>query len=360
MKRPQLIKFFAVCTLILLVPFISVSQKKDTARVLDPDIEFYKQGVKLMDSLRYKEAIKIFQKAIKENPMYFQAFNKMAMCKARLRDFKGAEKDLAKSMKIQPDDHGTLKYLGIVYLEDMKYDSAKKYLDSAKALMKDDQELEFYSGNLKFIKNDYKGAIANYTQAIFLKENYGEAYLKRGYILFKQQNYKNAIKDLTRGLELSIADSSNVVVIRARADSYFEMGDFNSAIKDYSRIVTVDPNNEEAYAFRGAAKIEVKDFSGAIDDETKAIDINKNSFIAYNFRGVAKGGLKTFGPAIADFDMSIKIKGNYASAFVNRASVKFAMGQKKSACDDLYKADTLGSNIAYKYIESYCKDLDKK
>jgi hypothetical protein len=58
--------------------------------------------------------------------------------------------------------------------------------------------------------------------------------------------------------------------------------------------------------------------------------------------------------------MSIKLKLDFSSAYVNRASIKYAMNQKKAACDDLYKADQLGSNIAFKYIESYCKDVESK
>jgi hypothetical protein len=35
------------------------------------------------------------------------------------------------------------------------------------------------------------------------------------------------------------------------------------------------------------------------------------------------------------------------------------MGDKKKACQDLEKAEQCGSNVAYKYIEAYCKDLKK-
>jgi len=241
----------------------------------------------------------------------------------------------------------------------MKYDNAKKYLDSAIKINKDDEELLYFSGMLQMIGKNYNGALLTFTKAIDLKENYGPPYLKRGLIYSLQKNYKYCIRDITNGLQLSLADSSNLEVIRARADANFEIGDFNGAIKDYSRIIFVDAKNEIAYTFRGAAKIEVNDFSSAIEDETKAINLNKKSFVAYNFRGTAKGGIKAYEAALEDLNESISIKVDYPNAYVNRANIYWQKKQKKKACNDLYKADQCGSKIAYKIIEANCKDLDK-
>jgi tetratricopeptide (TPR) repeat protein len=351
-------RIFLLTVLLSVFTIALNAQKKDTLRALDKDQEYYKQGIKLMDSAKYKEAIKLFQKALKENNVFYQAHNKIAVCKVKLNDFKGAEKELEKSLKIQADDAGTLKYLGFVYMEDRKYKEARMYFDSAYKVAKDDYELEYYIANLKMLGNDYKGAITNLDQAIFIKENYGDAWLKRGLAFSKLKNYKYTVRDITRALELNPQDSSNIDAFKARGEASYQLGDFQQAVEDYGRIITVDPKNEDAYIYRGAARIEINDNSGAIDDETKAIELNKNSFMAYNLRGVAKGGLKTYGEAIKDLDQAIKIKMDYAPAYVNRASIKYAMNEKRKACDDLYKADQLGSNIAYKYIESYCRGME--
>jgi hypothetical protein len=44
---------------------------------------------------------------------------------------------------------------------------------------------------------------------------------------------------------------------------------------------------------------------------------------------------------------------------VNRAALKFASKDKRGACEDLNKADSLGDQVAYKWIEKYCKDMQK-
>lgn len=340
--------------------FISLQfgQKKDSVRLLDPDKVYFNQGCQKIDSSEFKEAIRFFLKAIKVNPMYHQAFNKIAYCKYKLGDLKGAEAELEKSIKIQPDDITTLKYMGFIFYEDREYEKSLACLDSARKHTNThaDYELEYLLGNLYFAKNDYKTAVAYYNSAIEIKTNYGDAYRGRGLTYQKMRNHKNAILDLSKALELIPADSSNAEVFRARSSAYFESGDYPSAIKDFSRLIIINPKDEHAYMKRGAAKIETGDYSGAIEDETRAIELNDDSFMAYNLRGVAKGGLKSFKPALEDLDKAIKIKFNYHAAYVNRASIRYALNDKKKACEDLYKADQLGSDVAFRYIENYCSN----
>ena len=68
--------------------------QKDTSKHKTPEVDLYKNACKLMDSSKYKEAIVIFKNAIKLKPDYIEALNKMAQSKIKLKDFKGAEKDL--------------------------------------------------------------------------------------------------------------------------------------------------------------------------------------------------------------------------------------------------------------------------
>jgi len=63
----------------------------DTTRTLDPAADLYKASMKLIDSLRYKEAIKLLEKAVKikkDNPDYY---NKLALCDMQLNDFSAAQ-----------------------------------------------------------------------------------------------------------------------------------------------------------------------------------------------------------------------------------------------------------------------------
>ncbi len=68
-------------------------------------------------------------------------------------------------------------------------------------------------------------------------------------------------------------------------------------------------------------------------------------------------GLNKFKEALQDLDYAIKLKFDYASAYVNRAAVKYAIKDRRGACKDLEKADALGDQMAYPLIQEYCKGM---
>lgn len=342
----------------LFLTFLSVcfaqKSKTDTTRTLDPAADLYKASSKLIDSLKYKDAIKLLDKAIKIKKDYSEAYNKLAFCNMQLNDFASAQKNLELSLKYTPDNFNSLKYLGRACFLNKKYDQAKRYYESADSLLPHDVELMCFSAELKILGQDLKGALELYNNIIYEKDNYAAAYIGRGMLKFRQKEYPYAIKDIEKGLVLfkyqKIADD----VYLSLAQSKFEAGDYRSALKVFDTLVNRNPKNEYALTYRGASKINTNDFSGAIKDLDEAIKLNPKSYIAYNFRGTAKGGLKQNVEAIKDFDLCIKLKVNYASVYVNRAAIKMASKDKRGACEDLNKADQLGSEIAIQYLQQFC------
>ena len=59
----------------------------------------------------------------------------------------------------------------------------------------------YFKGSNKFDNKDYKGSIADYTKAIELKPDFGEAYIFRGAAKFRLEDYRGAIVDFTKAIE---------------------------------------------------------------------------------------------------------------------------------------------------------------
>jgi tetratricopeptide (TPR) repeat protein len=333
---------------------LAQKSKTDTTRTLDPAADLYKASMKLIDSLRYKEAIKLLEKSVKIKKDYAEAYNKIAFCYMQLNNFADAQKNLEFSLKHDPDNFNCIKYLGRACFLNKKYSEAKRYYDNADSLVGHDVELMCYIAELRAFGKDLKGALEMYNNVTYEKDNYAPAYLGRGMLKFKQKEYPYAIKDIEKGLTLSKYQKIDNEVYTALAQSKFEISAFKSAIKVFDTLVNRNPKNEYALTYRGASKINVNDFSGAIKDLDEAIKLNPKSYIAYNFRGTAKGGLKQNVAALEDFGFCIKLKVDYPSVYVNRAAIKMASKDRKGACEDLNKADQLGSDIAIQYIQQYC------
>jgi tetratricopeptide (TPR) repeat protein len=61
-----------------------------------------------------------------------------------------------------------------------------------------------------------------------------------------------------------------------------------------------------------------------------------------------------FEEAIEQLDKAIAVKANYADAYYNRGQCHFYMGDRYSACDDWFKADSLGKpNLGDKLSKCY-------
>lgn len=326
--------------------------QEDTANA---EMAIYKDGCKLLDSAKYKDAINLFKKAIKEKSDFIPAYNKMAIAKMKLEDLKGAEKDLQTALKLSSNDFDTQKNLAIIYYKTKRYNESKQMMDSAFYDKAEDAELLYYKAKLMFDGKANKPALDACAQALDINPKYIDVLVLKAEIRFAMKEYPYVVKELNDAIKLIPADKPNYDAYKLRAKARFETADYKNAVKDWTIYLEQFPQEEAALVARGASKIESGDFAGAIADLDAAIKINDKNPVSYNYRGVAKGENKQFVDGLKDLDYAIKLRFNYAEAFVNRAAIKFASKDKQGACEDLNKADSLGDEMAIRLIETYCK-----
>jgi tetratricopeptide (TPR) repeat protein len=356
-------RLFREISCLLLTMFITCQSRSQTSLARDSlpvHLKLYNEGVKLIDSGKFEQAIPFFKKSLKERKDFWEAFNRMAYAKIKLKDFKSAAKDLEKSDKVSPFNYETYKLQGINFYLDNKYNESKKILDSAfyyhELDQMEDAELLYYRASLMFKGKKPKEALGVCETALEFKPGYMEVFMLKAQIRFNSREYNYAIRELDQAIELMTLLNTDYLAYKLRAKSRFEIGDFKGAVSDWNVYIDAIPKEEEALVSRAAAKINVDDNSGAIADLDDAIKLNPTNPVSYCYRGVAKGGNKSYIEAVKDLDYSIKLKFNYPAAYVNRAAIKMAVKDKRGACEDLEKADRLGDEMAYRLIETYCKN----
>jgi tetratricopeptide (TPR) repeat protein len=290
------------------------------------------------------------------NPTSFEAFNVMALCKIELNDISEAKNLLQKSMKLQIDNLEALTFYAYAYAKKGDHQGAVTMIK--KALAFDDQNIQtiYYAGIVYQLGSDKKIASDYFSKVIDKNERHALALMNRGYIKFESSLFKYAIQDLNTADSFLLRNQKTVQLYTYLARAKAALNDNRGCIESYNRVLELDAKNEMAYTYRGAAKLSLNDVNGAIDDLTKAIEINGKSHVAYNYRGTAKGGQGVYDEALKDLDKSIKLKFDYASAYFNRAAVLFSKKDKINACEDLKKAESLGHELAFKYVERYCKN----
>ena len=133
------------------------------------------------------------------------------------------------------------------------------------------------------------------------------SHVQNGQYFYDIGLYDKAISEFTKALE---KDGSNVLAYVWRAHSYFELGDYRSALKDSSVALAYDPDNDylNLRRMRGISQIHLGIFQSAIVEYDIVIskDLLVNTDDYYN-RGFAYYSIDQFWKAIPDFTQAILI-----------------------------------------------------
>ncbi|NWW80870.1 RPAP3 protein, partial [Climacteris rufus] len=102
---------------------------------------------------------------------------------------------------------------------------------------------------------------------------------EKGNNYFKQGNFDEAIKCYTRGM---YSDPYNPVLPTNRASAFYRMKKFSVAESDCNLALALDKNYTKAYARRGAARFALKNLQGAKEDYEKVLELDADNFEAKN------------------------------------------------------------------------------
>ena len=163
------------------------------------------------------------------------------------------------------------------------------------------------------------------------------AYLA-GEKFYEAGNYNNAITEFGRAITLK-ADYTGAYVYRGNARR--KMGDLNRAIEDYTRALNLDSEYAEVYNYRGFVYAQRGDFRRATEDYTRAIRYRANYADAYFNRAYAYSELGNWDGAIADYTQVIKLEPSNAVAYNQRANAWYNKGDESKASADYDAAEKL-------------------
>ena len=122
---------------------------------------------------RYKEAIKYYDQIISKidinSQLYAEILYRRGGCYERLGDYASSDKDLLKSLEVNPDDALTLNYLAYSWLErEHKIDLSLQMLEKAYAKRSNDPHIIDSIGWAYYLINDYVKAENFLKQAVEL------------------------------------------------------------------------------------------------------------------------------------------------------------------------------------------------
>lgn len=166
-----------------------------------------------------------------------------------------------------------------------------------------------------------------------------DAYRSRGDARSDLGRFQEAVADYTKVMELNPADTR---IYCARAAAYRSLGQTSRAIEDLDRAIALDPRDACAYISRGAIYCDVTNQPElAVRDFAKAIELDPKDVVAYTNLGNACLKLKKFDQAIAKYSKAIELDPNYATAYQGRAFAYQALGKAAEVKLDVAKTQEL-------------------
>lgn len=128
-------------------------------------------------------------------------------------------------------------------------------------------------------------------------------------------------------------------------------GDNDKAIADYDEAIRLNPNDADAYKYRGIAYWLKADYIHAIADFTSILRITPHDVVAQSNRGKAYINNGDYDLAIQDFNWIIDHSHKDASAYHDRGVAYYNKGDTEKAIEDLEMAlriNPYDSNIKQK------------
>ncbi len=192
-------------------------------------------------------------------------------------------------------------------------------------------------------------ALEMYNKAIAMNKAEKEALVNRGNIYFDRQDFERAIQDYNACLAI---DSAMQKAIENRGSAYGALGKYDLALTDLNKALELNPKSVNGYANRGVFYQNTSQYDKAIADFYKQMEVNhKESADLLNAIAVSHLRLKQFDKALEILNKAIGME-EKGAFFLNRSIAYSQTGRKAEARADALKAQSMGTAVDEKYLQS--------
>jgi len=185
------------------------------------DEQYFQKGLSYFRQSKFSDAIIQYDSAINLNPNYADAFMDRGASKANNGQFEAAIADYIKAEELGFKKSVVYSNLGFAYYTLKQPDSALIYFQKALKIDSSNANAYRWRGEIKYDKNDNKGAVDDYTLAIKYNPS-ASNHFARGLGYYYLKNYKKAVEDMDKGIELN----PNI------GQYYYDRGDAKELLKD--------------------------------------------------------------------------------------------------------------------------------
>jgi tetratricopeptide (TPR) repeat protein len=194
-----------------------------------------------------------------------------------------------------------------------------------------------FCGEDQFDVTDGQGLVDLCTA--FLEENPEDlmGFFFLGYGYYELGEFETAIEQYSKAIEL---DPTQDGLYSERGTTYSQLGEYELALKDFDQAIALYPNYEKAYGNRAEVYLILERYEEALADYMKSIEIDPE--YEYGYQGIADVYYQQedFDKAIEYATIAIDLNPFYASAYETRGLTYLRKAQLFNSTHDYIDAMT--------------------
>ena len=278
-------------------------------------------------------------------------------------DYIGAIIQLNTLIESQGTNDSALVLRSKCYLKILKPAKAFKDLKLAIDLNKDNTEAKLELGKYYVSMEDTVNARKAFDNVLLTKNKFvSEAWIEKGKINYFNDKFASSISDFTNAIAV---DSSNYLAWYYRAimrSTFYNKNeaapqlmlkylDFNQAISDYGKAISIKPDFADAWYRMGLVYLNKFDGPNGIKAIDYAIILEPKNSYYYIGRADYFYRLNNYKRALNEYSIAIEISQNDPNAFEGRANCYKALGNIELFKEDFKKAFLLRKDLkSYKVM----------
>ncbi len=306
----------------------------------DPVAQF-KYAFYLHSINRFDEAMEYYQRTLKADPAYTDAYLNIASLYKQKNQIPLAIAILKKGLKVMPNNKkinnmitlikseaATVRYQYALKLHtEGKYQEAIKEYQNIIQISEPDSDLYVNLGAAYQALKDNDKAIEAYKKAIEINDGNSTAYYYMGTAYFKEKDYEKALTSYQKALAINpddknikqAIDSSKQVMtnkILEKGINEYNDGKYEQALLTFNTALITAPKDADIYYQRGMVYDTLKKYPLAISDYKHAIMYNPALDIAYYSMAVDYDSLKNYSEAKKWYEKFINESDNQDDEYV--------------------------------------------
>ena len=205
----------------------------------------------------------------------------------------------------------------------------------------------YQDGKKSFLDGNYEDAAADFEQAIKANPNRADYYIDYGLTLTKLGRYEEALAEFDKAYvnkDIIIANRNNKRMYRGKGITYYYMLDYIKAIEEFGnalKIRELPDLDQDILHYAGSALMIIGDYEEAVKTYTRLVDLDGKDDIAYDSRAFCYRILGEYEKSLADYDMAIKLKPNGYNHYFGKYSLLMEQGDTAVAAEVLTKASEI-------------------